>query len=174
LVLTALAVAAIAAGIAAYLALRDSDGGGGGGGETPVHLVAARSYDPQGDGQERDDLVAAATDGNPATSWQTEHYTTSAFGNLKDGVGIVFDAGQAVALRSLTVVSDTPGFSADVKAGASAAGPFESISGSQTVGSRTTFSLDGSSPLRYYLVWITSLVSGIDRADVSEVTARTK
>jgi tRNA A-37 threonylcarbamoyl transferase component Bud32 len=174
LVLTTLAVAAIAAGIAAYLALRDSDGGGGGGGETPVHLVAARSYDPQGDGQERDDLVAAATDGNPATSWQTEHYTTSAFGNLKDGVGIVFDAGQAVALRSLTVVSDTPGFSADVKAGASAAGPFESISGSQTVGSRTTFSLDGSSPLRYYLVWITSLVSGIDRADVSEVTARTK
>ncbi len=171
-----LAAAMIAGGIVAYLELRDTGGGpaGGGGGGAPVRLVATTSYDPHGDGHERDDLVAAATDGDRSTSWQTEHYTTAAFGNLKDGVGIVFDARRSAALKALTVVSDTPGFTAEVKAGSSASGPFETVSGRQTVGSRTSFAIEEPGPRRYYLLWITSLVSGIDRADVSEVTASTK
>ncbi len=75
-------------------------------------------------------------------------------------------------LHTLTVVSDTPGFAAEVKAGASSSGPFDGVSASQTVGARTTFPIEASAARRYYLLWITSLVPGIDRADVSEVTAR--
>ncbi len=173
LAVVAVAAAAAVGGFLAYLEFRHTGGGGGGAGGTAVHLTAVGTYDPPpGDGQERDDLLAAATDGNPGTSWQTEHYTNTAFGNLKDGVGIVLDAGSSVKLGSLTVVSDTPGFTAEVKAGGSPDGPFDSVSGSQRVGSRTTFSIDEPGPRRYYLVWITSLASGVDRADLSEVTAR--
>jgi predicted Ser/Thr protein kinase len=180
LIAVAVAAVVIAGGVAAYLAFtgdgNNGSGGRGAGGGRQVSLVAANAYDPPpGDGQEHDGDVSKATDGNPATFWETEHYRSPAFGNLKDGVGIVLDAGQAVTLRSLTVTSDTPGFDAEVKAGSSATGPFQAtVSGSQTVGSRTTFSIGESSPQRYYLLWITSLVSGINRADVSEVTARAK
>jgi serine/threonine-protein kinase len=173
LLVLALGLAAIAAAVAAYLGLRDRGGGGGvgGGGNAPVHLVASNAYDPGGDGQEHDELVQNATDGKPSTSWETERYHSATFGNLKDGVGLVVDAGRAVKLRSVTVVSDTPGFIADVKAGASPTGPFDTVSDSQTVGGTTTFQLSVPTPERYYLVWITRLAPSAQRAHISEVTA---
>ena len=172
LLVLALGLAAIAAAVGAYLGLRDRGGGGsGGGGNAPIHLVASNAYDPGGDGQEHDELVQNATDGNPSTSWETERYHSVTFGNLKDGVGLVVDAGRAVKLRALTVVSDTPGFSADVKAGASPTGPFDTVSDSQTVGGTTTFQLSGPTPERYYLVWITRLAPGAPRTHIGEVTA---
>ena len=171
LLVLALGLAAIAAAVAAYLGLRDrGGGGGGGGGNAPIHLVASNAYDPGGDGQEHDELVRNATDGNPSTFWETERYN-SPIGDLKDGVGIVVDAGRAVKLRALTVASDTPGFVADVKAGASPTGPFDTVSDSQTVGGKTTFQLSVPSPEQYYLVWITRLAPGAPRTHISEVTA---
>ena len=74
-------------------------------------------------------------------------------------------------LRALTVVSDTPGFTADVKAGASSNGPFDTVSGSQPVGTSTAFRLSVPVARRYYLVWITRLAPGYPRAHISEVTA---
>jgi hypothetical protein len=168
LLVLALGLALIAAAVAAYLGFRD--GGGGGGGNTPIRLVASNAYDPGGDGQEHDELVSNATDGNPSTSWETERYRSQAFGNLKDGVGIVFDAGRPVKLQALTVVSDTPGFIADVKAGASSNGPFDTVSASRTVGAETTFQLSVPVSERYYLVWITRLAPGYARTHVSEVS----
>jgi eukaryotic-like serine/threonine-protein kinase len=172
-----LGLAAIGAGAAAYLVLRDSGGNGGNpgrGGGVPVHLAAAGAYDPEGDGREHDEEVPKATDGDSSTSWETEDYHGSVtFGNLKDGVGIVFDAGRAVKLGSLTVSSDTPGFVAVVKAGSSATGPsFGAVSAAETVGARTTFSLSVPTPRRYYLLWITRLAPGADRTHVSEVTGK--
>jgi putative peptidoglycan lipid II flippase len=166
-----LGLAAIGGGTGIYLAVRDSGGGAGGGG--PVRLVASNAYDPQGTGApgEHDELVSNATDGNPGTSWETERYRSLTFGNLKQGVGIVFDAGRPVRLGALTVVSDTPGFTADVKAGASSNGPFDTVSGSQTVDTSTTFRLSEPGARRYYLVWITGLAPGYPRTHVSEVTA---
>ncbi len=169
LVAVLLALAAIGGGVAAYLALRDSGSGGGGG--TPVHLVASNAYDPEGDGTEHDEEVPNATDGNPATSWGTERYRTVSFGNLKSGVGLVLDAGSAVRLRSLTVFSDTPGFTARIEAGASSNGPFGSVSSTETVGTKTTFALQVDQPRRYYLIWITQLAEGFARTHVSEVTS---
>jgi hypothetical protein len=169
LLVLVLGLAAIAGGTGIYLGLRDSGGGTGDSGA--VRLVASNAYDPLGDGQEHDELVSNATDGNPGTSWETERYRSLTFGNLKEGVGIVFDAGRPVRLGALTVVSDTPGFTADVKAGASSNGPFDTVSGSQNVGPQTAFRLSVPVPRRYYLVWITALAPGYPRTHVSEVTA---
>ena len=168
-------LAAIGVGAAVYYAVRDTgsnSGANGDGGGTSVHLVATNAYDPEGDGQEHDEEVPNATDGNPATSWETEDYRGSVtFGNLKDGVGIVLDAGQAVRLDSLTVVSDTPGYVARVEAGASSSGPFTPVSPSQTVSGRTTFALSVDPAQRYYLIWITRLAPGYPRTHVNEVTS---
>jgi serine/threonine-protein kinase len=175
LVVLLVAVAAVAVAVGAYYGVRrtDSDDGGGNGSGGPrVHLVASNAYDPQGDGQEHDEEVANATDGNIATFWETEDYRGSVtFGNLKDGVGIVFDAGRAVKLGSLTVVSDTPGYVARVEAGPSSTSGFTTVSQSQTVGRRTSFRLSVDPARRYYLLWITRLAPGYPRTHVNEVTA---
>jgi hypothetical protein len=174
LVLLLVLLAAVGVGTGVYYALRSSGsrGGGDGGGGSQVHLVASNAYDPHGDGQEHDQEVPNATDGDPATFWGTEDYRGSlTFGNLKDGVGIVVGAQRAVQLRALTVVSDTPGYVARIEAGTSPTGPFDSVSSSQTVGSRTTFSLSVDPARRYYLVWITRLAPGYARTHVNEVTA---
>jgi eukaryotic-like serine/threonine-protein kinase len=164
-------VAAFAVGAGAYYLVRDSGSDGGGGGGTAVRLVATNAYDPHGDVQEHDEEVPNATDGNPSTFWETERYGNVDFGNLKDGVGIVLDAGRAVELGSLTIVSDTPGYTARIEAGASSDGPFAAVSSARTVGSRTTFPLSVDPARRYYLVWITRLAPGYERTHVNEVTA---
>ena len=123
----------------------------------PVSLRGITAYDPPpGDGHEQDAEAPLATDGNPATYWETEIYDTPAFGGLKSGVGLVLDAGKAVALGTLSVTSDTPGYTAIVRAGDAPGGPFSDDSSSQTVGAQTTLALDGHTA-RYYVLWITSL-----------------
>ena len=64
----------------------------------------------------------------------------------------------------------TPGFTARIEVGDSPNGPFAVDSSSQTVGSSTTFTLDGKSG-RYYVVWITQLPTQ-RYAKISEVTAK--
>ena len=93
-------------------------GGSGGGGA--VTLSGVKGFDPQGDGTEHDADAPNATDGNQSTFWTTEQYRSQDFSGLgKDGVGLVLDAPTAVALKKLTVTTDTPGFTAVVKAGSS-------------------------------------------------------
>src|SRR5262249_31972991 len=109
------------------------------------------------------------------TAWSTESYATAAFGNLKHGVGIVFDAGRAASLGSLTVVTDTPGFLAQIQTGPAPTGPFQPASKPVTVGARTTLPLDAGTSARYVLLWITALPQSSRprfHADVNEVTAK--
>jgi serine/threonine-protein kinase len=135
-----------------------------------VALHGVTAYDPPpGDGHEHDAQAHLATDGNQATFWATETYDTPSFGGLKKGVGLVLDAGGPIALHSLTVSTDTPGYTAVVRAGDSPGGPFAGDSPSQTVAARTTFRLDGRTA-RYYVLWITSLGTD-DTVHVNEVTS---
>jgi len=173
IVLVLLALLALVAAAAALL-LRNGDpndatgGGGDSEGNQPVELTGVASYDPFGDDQsEHPELVGEATDGDPSTYWTTSTY--QAFTQTKDGVGLVVDAGESVELSSVTVVTDTPGFTAEIRAGNAQGGPFEQVVGaSQGVGGRTTWELEGADA-RFYVVWITALDG---RAHISEVTAR--
>ena len=161
----------IAVGLLALQATQD-DGvgglldGGGGGSDARVQLQAVADFDPHGDNrEEHPELVEFATDGNRETSWSTETYNSFE----KDGVGIVVDAGSPVELSRLTVVTDTPGFTAMILAGKRAEGPFEDVSESQELEGRTSFEVDTrGDPFRFYLIWITALESA---AHVNEVRA---
>jgi len=134
-----------------------------------VRLSGVTAYDPPpGDGEEHNGEAGNATDGTPATYWETQSYRSQSFGGLKPGVGLVLDAPSAVKLKTLTVTSDTPGFVAVVKSGGSPE-TAQSVSSSQTVGTKTTFKLHGGAA-KVYLLWITQLPSG-DVAHVNEVKA---
>ncbi|MEP7115228.1 MAG: serine/threonine-protein kinase [Ilumatobacteraceae bacterium] len=65
-------------------------------------IAQVTTYDPEGDdGQENDELVSRAIDGNPATVWSTLCYASRTLG-VKAGVGIVADLGTP-AIGTFTV-----------------------------------------------------------------------
>jgi eukaryotic-like serine/threonine-protein kinase len=164
LVLLALALGAIVVALVVTGGGDGDDAADAAGAGSRVRLEATRDHDPLGDGREHPEDVPLATDGDAATYWETESY--SSFN--KEGVGLVLDAGAARELSTLVVVTDTPGFRARIQAGDSPGGPFADVSGEQTVGERTTFELGGGE-YRYYVVWITD-PNG--KAHVNEVRAR--
>lgn len=157
----------VAAGVALALLLRAGDGDGdpfdrpgGGGGDGALTLAGITSFDPEGDGEERDDLLAGATDGDQSTAWQSECYSSAAFGNLKDGVGVVVDLGASAGLDAVDVLSPG-GWSAEVyvaeEPGATLADWGEPVGGSGGAGDGdTTMELDDADG-QFVLVFFTSL-----------------
>ncbi len=133
----------------------------------PVALDGLGAYDPEGDGRENDELARAATDGDPATAWRSEHYRSSFH---KAGVGLVLDAGRTRLLTRVVVTTETPGFRAQVQVGPSAAGPFRPASPATTIGPRTTLPLRNARG-RYVMLWITSMPAG-GVAYVDEIAAQ--
>jgi hypothetical protein len=134
-----------------------------------VQLHGLAGYDPQGDGVEGNAVAGDATDGSTLTSWSTETYLGPDFAGLKTGVGLVLAAGGPVKLAHLTVMTPTPGFTAEIQAGDSPSGGFTADSSPQQVNGTTTFTLDGKTAT-YYVVWITK--PSVDRVEISEVTAK--
>ena len=171
LLLTLLGVVLLAAVLGGlYLARGGGDEKGGGAGASAgaaLKLTALASYDPEGDdGAEHPEAVPRATDGDPATYWTTSTYQD--FSATKKGVGLVLDVGKEDSVSAVTVASDTPGYTAEIQAGTSPSGPFETVAAGKTIGATTTFELDDVTT-RYLVVWITDLDG---RAHVNEVTAK--
>jgi hypothetical protein len=133
---------------------------------TPIRLAGVTAHDPEGGDGEHDAEAPRATDGSFETYWTTETYND--FERSKEGVGLVLDARAMVEPDVIIVRSDTPGFTAEIRAGNAVGGPFERVvSGSQTVADRTEFEL-ADARARYFVVWITALDS---RAHLNEVRA---
>jgi tRNA A-37 threonylcarbamoyl transferase component Bud32 len=164
LLLALLVVGAGAIALGLILAGRDGGGSGAAGSIGGVKLTAFEDYDPQGDGSEHPESVANATDGDVSTFWTTETYRTFS----KPGVGLILDAGKAVSIEHLQIVSDEPGFTAEILAGDNPTGGFVPFSEEQEIGRRTTLELAGGKSYRYYVVWITHPNR---RAHVNEVRA---
>ena len=182
LLVTVLGVLLVAAGIvfAINRAQRGSTGGAevsGVPGLTAVKLdtSSAGDFDPDGDATEHPEEVRLAIDGNVATRWETETYTV---GDLqKDGVGLIVKPRAPVAARALDVVTPIPGWSAEVYA--SDDSPDDLASWGAVLGDATDVSdeqrieLDtAGQSFGYYLLWITALPEGEQKAAVSELTLR--
>jgi len=61
--------------------------------------VSATAFSPYGSGQgDNGNLAQLAIDGQPATAWHTDWYTTARFGNLYPGTGLLVDMGRPVAI----------------------------------------------------------------------------
>jgi hypothetical protein len=142
----------------------------------PVQPVAADVFDPFGDGEpENNNDVPQSFDGDPATSWSTLNYRGSAaFGNLKPGVGVLYDLGSEQQLAGVTVTTTTPGATLEIRTGNSADGQLDNYAtaGSGAVNGTAEFIFDEPATARYVLVWVTGLVEGGEgfSADLAEVT----
>jgi serine/threonine-protein kinase len=173
-------VAAAAVVFVIVRAERGSTGGAdvqGAPGLTAVKLntSGAGDFDPDGDASEHPEEVRLAIDGNVATRWETETYTV---GDLqKPGVGIVIEPRAPVAARAIDIVTPIPGWSAEVYASderaEDLAGWGPRIGSATRVDEQQRIELDSAGQsLDYYLLWITSLPEGEQKAAVSELTLR--
>jgi serine/threonine protein kinase len=124
----------------------------------PVDLVAARSFDPQGDGEENEHRAAAAVDGQAATAWSTDSYDSRPFGRLKEGVGVIVQVSSSEGLRRLRVQSSSEDWAASVyvasRAGTSLADWGAPVDRTTAVDGDAVFDLGGQRG-PYVLLWIT-------------------
>lgn len=121
--------------------------------------VAARDYDPFGDGGENPTQAKFAIDGDVKTVWATTRYYRSDFGK-KPGVGLIVDLGKKIDIKSVNVTFSVPGHNAtvfvsdnkepDIKT-ASVLGLIANSDVTHTFTSNTT--VNG----QYVLVWLTKL-----------------
>jgi hypothetical protein len=139
----------------------------------PVRIAAASSFDPQGDGEEKESLAAKAIDGDRGTAWTSDAYKSATFSGLKKGVGLRLDLGSEVEVHAVTVTVPTSGTDLELR---TASG--DSLQGSDVVakadGVDGTVTLTPGSPVttRYLLLWFTKAVEDADgyRVAISEVT----
>jgi hypothetical protein len=142
----------------------------------PVEVVGGTVFDPGGDGApENNDQVPASFDGDPATAWPTLTYQgSSAFGNLKDGVGVVYDLGSEQSLAGATLQTTLPGSTVEIRAASGAEGSLDDwpVLAEGTLEGSSDFTFEEPVSTRYVLVWVTGLVQSGEgfKADLAEVT----
>lgn len=146
----------------------------------PVELTGAEVIDPKGDGGEAENADRAIDD-DQETAWKTDSYKgTRNFGNLKEGMGLRVDlgeAGQASEVRQVVVRLNAEG--ADIQLRASDEdsddpGAYEPVGDPRPAAqSVVTFPVEPAQAHRYWMVWITGLAEddengfSIGIADVS-------
>jgi putative peptidoglycan lipid II flippase len=133
-----------------------------------VKLTAVGAFDPEGDGQERNEEAPLAVDGRADTFWRTEHYSSF----FKSGVGVVLDMGRRARVERVLVDSPEPGSSAEIQLGDSPQGPFRAVTTVRPLTARTSFVVPRRAG-RYVLVWIVGMPQD-SAAEVSEVRVRAR
>ena len=129
----------------------------------PLKIVGVQDYDPEGDGHESHNQVAAIFDNNVATVWSTELYRDRDVGGLKSGVGLVLDLGSPKTVRTVEVVTGNGDADWSAQVYASDSVP-ETLSGwgaprfsGQALGADAQLELKPPARARYVLIWITNL-----------------
>jgi O-antigen/teichoic acid export membrane protein len=139
--------------------------------------VSAVSFDPYGNGHgENNQLAHLAIDGNPATAWQTEWYTSASFGGLKPGTGLLLDMGRTVSISAVRLLlGSTPGADFQVRVGAVASSltDLHPVAHASDAGGQMSLQLTAPARGRYVLIWFTQLppdTSGTFQASVYNVS----
>jgi hypothetical protein len=146
---------------------------------SPAAIAAADVFDPFGDGEpENDAEVPLSYDGDPTTAWSTVTYRGSAtFGNLKPGVGIVYDLGSEQSLAGVTITTTRPGAVVEVRTGGTPDDELDAftVAAARELTGTDELAFSGPVTARYVLVWVTGLVSEDDGfiADLAEVSVTT-
>ncbi|MQA03355.1 MAG: hypothetical protein GEV07_11730 [Streptosporangiales bacterium] len=142
-----------------------------------VPVVAARAFDPGGDGHEHDAEVSKAIDGIARTAWRSDGYTTAKLGNLKPGVGVVLDLGKSTQVESVELRLPTGGADLELRAATlrpEALDDTKKVATMSDAGRKVELRPDGEHAARYWVVWFTYLPRNGDghRAGLADVAFR--
>jgi eukaryotic-like serine/threonine-protein kinase len=139
--------------------------------------TCAQGFNPLGTPTNETPNASSAVDNQLGTYWDTQQYYSHKFD--KAGTGIYVDAGPGTkagtTARDLRIIDVTPGFAATVYARHDLPPirwpdpGWTQVSSPTTVGANTTIRLtSGSTPYRYFLVWITNL-GGHEQLSIDEI-----
>ncbi|HEY9294212.1 MAG TPA: murein biosynthesis integral membrane protein MurJ [Microlunatus sp.] len=134
----------------------------------PVKIVGAQDFDPPpGNGEENPDEVQYVYDGDPQTRWRTlSYYGSPDLGNLKPGVGVVLDLGQARTVREVKLLLSGDGTNLQIRVpkDSSADEPdmdhlksWRTVAQQKGAGESATLTPKEQVETRYVLVFLTSL-----------------
>jgi hypothetical protein len=145
-------------------------------------IASVHDLDPEGDGSENPGDVGLAIDGDTTTGWQTStYYNQAALGGLKDGVGLVLDLQRSRRVAQVVITLAGAPTSIEVLGATKGSSSPENVRGLMKLGARddatehATINLAGDRPVRYLVVWLTSLPEIADtrfRGEVREVVVR--
>ncbi|NUQ88441.1 MAG: hypothetical protein HOQ43_08265, partial [Glycomyces artemisiae] len=137
--------------------------------EAEITADDIRVVDPPDGDRNQGEGVEAAFDGNASTGWSTNTYRNDpAFGNLKPGMGILIDLGEAQEVASVRVQMTSAGATVGLLAGDE--DPGDSSEGDQAIvdgftelapaveDADTNIEIQaGGQATRYIVVWVTEL-----------------
>jgi hypothetical protein len=124
---------------------------------TPARAAA---FGTRGEGNgDNPQLAPFAIDGNPATAWRTDWYTTADLGNLEPGTGLLLDMGRPVTVTATRItLGGASGASLQIRIGAAPAltrmPPVGHVS---DTGGVVRLRLTTPAHGRYVLLWFTRL-----------------
>jgi cytoskeletal protein RodZ len=125
-----------------------------------LHPSSAEAFGPSGPGQgDNQQEAAQAIDRSPATGWASDWYSTSHFGGLQTGTGLLLNMGRTVTISSAVItLASTPGAGLQLRAGSSPSlAALKPVAHANDAGGVVRLRLRTAVSARYVLVWFTSL-----------------
>ena len=142
---------------------------------TPASVTA---FGPAGTADGDDPQRASlAISGQPATPWYSDWYTTSDFGHLQAGTGLLVDMGRTVTVSSVRLLlGGHAGATLELRAGSRPVlADLHTVATSAGAGRTVRFSLTSPAHARYLLIWFTKLPpdsAGTYQASVYRIQVR--
>jgi hypothetical protein len=137
-----------------------------------VKVVSMQPYAGTGGSADHPEEAALAVDGKVSSAWYTQHYASAAFGQLRNGAGLLFDLGRPVAIRTLKLRLAVTGVAVQVRAADSSGALMSSHVVDSSTSAAGTWVVRPDLAARYWLVWFTKLAAndGGYRAGIAEAT----
>jgi len=121
--------------------------------------VSAKAFGPGGGQGDNPQLAHLAVDGNRATGWHTDWYTSARFGNLHPGTGLLLDMGRTVTITSVRInLGRVSGAGFQLRVGARPSlTDLPPVARASNAGGVVRFRLTTPAHGRYVLLWFTRL-----------------
>ena len=143
--------------------------------KVPITITGARAVNESGGEGDHPENAGKTVDGDPATTWESQHYNSSKFGNLKSGTGIAVTLEQAAEVSGIDIQGTGSGGNVQIRATSpeDPTGGTVLAEGAFTSGT-TSFTFTPTST-QSIVLWVNDLPTASDgqpKVSVSEITLK--
>jgi len=125
-----------------------------------LHPASAEAFGPNGAGQgDNTSEAAQAIDHSLSSAWASDWYSTSHFGNLQPGTGLLLNMGRTVRITSAEItLGSTPGADVQLRAGSSPSlTALRTVARASNAGGTVHLRISNPAHAHYLLIWFTGL-----------------